>query len=277
MPPPRCLVAGSYPPVPGPAAAATVGAVRRAWAAGLEVLVASPRPSAATYVLATTGRGLARRLGSLGREHGCDQVVLCAEPGWPLPGPVPSRLAGLPLGRRARRWAAQLSRWLYERRQASSARALAAALAGYRHAELVVTGSAEDLTPCMASLAALCRAAAAVTAASEPLAGALRRAAAGHGAGRRALCRRQAEPVPGRRGGLARGRPAGAGRAPAGHPGAQAARSHRSQVAGPACAGRPCPSGPGARPSPGHSPALVTRPNPPTRQTLHSPPAGRAV
>ena len=41
----KSLVVGSYPPVPGPPAAATVAAVRRAWAAGREVVVVSPRPA----------------------------------------------------------------------------------------------------------------------------------------------------------------------------------------------------------------------------------------
>ena len=114
---PRCLVVGSYPPVPGPAAAATVAAVRRAWAAGRDVVVVSPRPSAAPFVLRATGaRGIAREVARLGRRHDCDRVVLCLEPGWPLRGSA-------------------------ER----AARSLAAALSSFQHAEVVVTGTASEV------------------------------------------------------------------------------------------------------------------------------------
>ena len=85
------LIAGSYPPVPGPAAAATLGAVRRAWDSGEEVVTASPRPSAAAHVL--PARGLARALGALARKYDCGRLVLCVEPGWPLFGRSPERQA----------------------------------------------------------------------------------------------------------------------------------------------------------------------------------------
>ncbi len=110
---PRCLVVGSYPPVPGPAAAATVAAVRRSWAAGLDVVVVSPRPSAAPLVLRAAGaRGIGREVARLGRHLACDRVVMCVVPGWPTPG-----------------------------RTGSGPRSLAAALSSFRHAEVVVTGA----------------------------------------------------------------------------------------------------------------------------------------
>jgi hypothetical protein len=149
--PVRCLVAGSYPPVPGAPAAATVAAVRRAWEAGLEVVVVSPRPSAAPFVLAVTGRGLARQLAALARRHGCERIVLCAEPSWPLCGRRPERRA----------WA------------------LASTLGRFGHAELVVTGSPEELGSSLGALAIVGRATATVTAGSEVLAEALRAVGAG--------------------------------------------------------------------------------------------------
>jgi hypothetical protein len=143
--------------VPGPAAAAAVAAVRRAWAEGQEVVVVSPRPSAAPFVLKATGtRGIAREVARLGRRHSCDRLVLCLEPGWPLRG-------------RARK---------------AGTRALAAALASFRHAEVVVTaGSGEawtDLAPSWraAELAPLWGAVEMVTAGSEQAAASLRAAGA---------------------------------------------------------------------------------------------------
>ncbi len=109
----RALVVGSYPPVPGAAAAATVAAVRRAWDAGVEVVVVSPRPSAASFVVPVAGTALGRELAKLRLAHACNEVVLCVEPGWPFG---------------ARRNATR------------TARALAHALRGFERAELVVTG-----------------------------------------------------------------------------------------------------------------------------------------
>ena len=82
----RALVVGSYPPVPGAAAAATVAAVRRAWDAGVEVVVVSPRPSAAPFVVPVAGTALGRELAKLRVAHACNEVVLCVEPGWPFGG-----------------------------------------------------------------------------------------------------------------------------------------------------------------------------------------------
>ncbi len=112
-----CLVVGSYPPVPGPASAATVAAVERAWAAGYEVRVISPRPSAAARVLAFDGPGLGAELERRCRTGSYRRVVVCAEPGWPFPA-EPGLLSG-------------------PRR---TARRLARALATVREAELVLTG-----------------------------------------------------------------------------------------------------------------------------------------
>ena len=146
---PRCLVVGSYPPVPGPAAAATVAAVRRAWADGLDVVVASPRPSAAPCVLrAAGGRGAGREIARLGRRHACERVVLCLEPGWPRSG-----RAGRAIG------------------------PLAAALSSFRHAEVVVTG---DIGVGRRLWAPLWGAAEVVTAGSEEVGASLRAAGARH-------------------------------------------------------------------------------------------------
>jgi hypothetical protein len=169
LPHPRtCLVAGSYAPAPGPAAAAAVAAVRRAWAEGREVLVVSPRPSAAPLVMpvagAAVGRTLARLRVSAGASTGlpgrrCEGVVVCLEPGWPLGrGFRPAR--GRPVSR------AELER---------AARALAIALSGFERAELVVTG---DLEVPQDVLALLWPAVDKVTASSDDVAAALRAAGA---------------------------------------------------------------------------------------------------
>ena len=130
--PNRWLVVGSYPPVPGPAAGATVAAVRRAWASGAEVVVVSPRPSAAPYVLRSArGRAVSRRLVRLGQQHGCGTLVLGLERGWPTLG-------------RAR----------------AGGEVLGAALSRFGTAELLVTG---ELGLAIEELGSLWRAAAVVT------------------------------------------------------------------------------------------------------------------
>ncbi len=113
---------GSYPPAPGPAAAATVAAVRRAWADGQEVVVVSPRPSAALLVMPVAGAEVGPALsklrrppgpGATGSGPGCDEVVVCMEPGWPLGRgrrPAPGRpMTGDELERAARSLASALS------------------------------------------------------------------------------------------------------------------------------------------------------------------------
>ncbi len=134
---PRRLVAGSYPPVPGEPSAATVAAVRRGWAEGRQVVVVSPRPSAAHLVARLAGPAAGRRLARLARELATDEVVACLEPGMPF---------------RPGRWGAR-----------RTARSLAGALGGCRWAEVVVTG---DLGVPPAALARLWPAVGAVTASS---------------------------------------------------------------------------------------------------------------
>lgn len=151
--PRTCLVAGSYPPAPGPAAAATVAAVRRAWAGGLDVVVASPRPSAAPLVMAVSGAAVGRALDKLPRF---DVVVVCLEPGWPLG----RGRSGRPVPR------AELER---------AARSLAASLSRFERAELVVTG---DLGVSAGVLALLWPPVQKVTASSEAVATFLRAAGA---------------------------------------------------------------------------------------------------
>ncbi len=148
----RYLVAGSYPPLPGQAPAATLAAVRRAWAEGAEVDVASPRPSAAKYVLAS-GKPLGRQLAALRRREGCDGVVLCVEPGWPLMPVGSSRRRSL--GGRRRRAVGGLTN----------------ALLGFSYAEVVVTGAPGDLVDQLDALAPLWPAVHKLTASSEALLG----------------------------------------------------------------------------------------------------------
>jgi hypothetical protein len=142
--------------VPGAPAAATVAAVQRVWATGAEVFVASPRPSAAPYLLTRLGPALGRELAALRWRLGCDEVVLCLEPGWPLTAPG----AG-PRGR--------------------TAQALAGALLGSLRAELVITGLPSAWAPALPALATLAPAVTVVTASSEELAAALMTALAGTG------------------------------------------------------------------------------------------------
>lgn len=81
----RILVVGTYPPIPLPAAAATVAAVRRAWGDGDEVTVVSPRVSAAHLAVPVAGILSGRRLANLRRHTGATRVVLVVEPGLPVP------------------------------------------------------------------------------------------------------------------------------------------------------------------------------------------------
>jgi hypothetical protein len=146
----RSLVVGSYPPVPGAPAAATVAAVRRAWDAGAEVVVVSPRPSAAPFVVPVAGAALGRELAKLRLAHACNEVVLCVEPGWPFGGHDRAGSHG-----------------------ARPARALAQALSGFERAELVVTGETGVAPEVMALFWPLVGP---VTASSEEVAAGLRAA-----------------------------------------------------------------------------------------------------
>jgi hypothetical protein len=121
----RVVVVGTYPPIPRPAAAATVAAVREAWAAGLEVTVVSPRVSAAHLAVPVAGPLAGRRLANVGRHTSARRVVLVTEPGMPVPaGP----------------------RWL----QLVTAAGLARALRTFDHVTVVRVGDL-DLPPALTS------------------------------------------------------------------------------------------------------------------------------
>ncbi len=81
------LVGGSYPPIPRPAASATVDAVRREWARGHDVAVVSPRPSAAHFAAPIAGPLAGRRLDNVRRLSGASRLVLCVEAGLPFAAP----------------------------------------------------------------------------------------------------------------------------------------------------------------------------------------------
>lgn len=118
----RRLVVGTYPPVPGPASAATLAAVRRGWASGREVVVASPRPSAAQEVVPVGGPAVGGAIAKLGRRLGCTELVVCLEPAWPFaprPGTTGTRSAD---------------------RVGRAVQAMAEAMSEFDRAELVVTG-----------------------------------------------------------------------------------------------------------------------------------------
>lgn len=173
---PYCLVVGSYPPAPGPAAAATVAAVRRAWADGQEVVVASPRPSAALLVMPVAGVEVGPALsklrrpsgsGATGSGPGCEDVVVCMEPGWPL-GRGRRPAPGRPFRRGPR---PAPGRPMTGEELERAARSLAAALSGFSRAQLVVTG---DLGLPGHVLAQLWPSVGTVTASSDEVAASLR-------------------------------------------------------------------------------------------------------
>jgi hypothetical protein len=83
----RVLVVGSYPPVPGAGSAATVAAVRRALADGDQVEVVSPRPSAAHRTARIKGGLAGWVIAREGRRARASALVLCVEPGMPIPSP----------------------------------------------------------------------------------------------------------------------------------------------------------------------------------------------
>lgn len=126
----RCLVLGSYPPVPGPASAATLAVVRSLWAEGAEVVVASPRPSAALEVITQVGAAAAARATELAAAHDCQELVLCLERGWPFLAYERQPRLGL--------WAPDL--------RTRAVRAWARSLANCERARLLVTGEV-GLTP----------------------------------------------------------------------------------------------------------------------------------
>jgi hypothetical protein len=120
--PRRTLIVGTYPPIPLPAAAATVAAVRRAWADGDEVTVVSPRVSAAQLAVPVAGILSGRRLANLRRHTGATRAVLVVEPGLPVPATT-----GGGFSARARQWA--------------TVRQLERAFRGFDHVTVVRAGS----------------------------------------------------------------------------------------------------------------------------------------
>ncbi|MFP5377802.1 MAG: hypothetical protein ACLGIO_13620 [Acidimicrobiia bacterium] len=78
----RVLVVGSYPPMPGPSARRALAVVGRLCAAGHDVEVLSPRPSAAHHHRPLAGLGAAVALARRARSY--DHLVLRLEPGLPL-------------------------------------------------------------------------------------------------------------------------------------------------------------------------------------------------
>ena len=81
------IIAGSYPPIPVPAADSTVDAVRRALREGHLVTVVSPRPSAAHYSVPLVGPFSGRRLSRLRRREQAERFVFVVEPGIPFDEP----------------------------------------------------------------------------------------------------------------------------------------------------------------------------------------------
>ncbi len=118
----RTLVVGTYPPVPGVAAAATVAAVRRAWANEEDVRVASFRPSAAHLHAPVVGVLAGDRLRHMNNAGGgFNRLVLAFERGIPVPV-----VTGRPTVADLRQ------RWTVSR--------LCAALNGFDHITLLVIG-----------------------------------------------------------------------------------------------------------------------------------------
>jgi hypothetical protein len=107
----RTVVAGSYPPVPRPAAAATLAAVRAALAAGDDVLVVSPRASAAHRRASLRGWRAVVALARLSR--GRQRLILVAEPDMPFSEET-DHGAAVSLGRVARTLYGGLDVWLID-------------------------------------------------------------------------------------------------------------------------------------------------------------------
>ena len=126
------LVVGSYPPVPGPAAAATLDAVRRAYAAGEDVVVVAPRHGAAHRTMRVAGPHAGSLLDRLRRESEASHLVLCAEAGLPIP------LVGKLVADRGR--------------QAQTVAGVAEAMARFDVVSLVVTGDLEVAPEVLAPL-----------------------------------------------------------------------------------------------------------------------------
>jgi hypothetical protein len=86
------VVVGSYPPMPGPATAATIAAVRRGWDAGTSVQVVSYRTGAAPIAVPVTGTIAGWRLEQVRRHFGGPaQIALGLQRGVPFSDPRPSQ------------------------------------------------------------------------------------------------------------------------------------------------------------------------------------------
>jgi hypothetical protein len=99
------VVIGSYPPMPGPGTAATLGAVRRAWSEGASVAMVSYRTGAAPLVVPVAGPLAGRRLAQVRRHFGAPpRVSLGVQAGVPFSDPRPwarwATAAGLALAMR---------------------------------------------------------------------------------------------------------------------------------------------------------------------------------
>lgn len=126
------LVVGTYPPIPGHAAAVTLAATRRAYAAGQEVVVVAPRPGAAHRTMAVVGPQAGERLEQARTEYGTRRLVLCVEAGMPVPVTPAQGIRGLGSRVQGARGVAQ--------RQASTVAGLAEALTRFDHVTVVVAG-----------------------------------------------------------------------------------------------------------------------------------------
>lgn len=93
------VVIGSYPPLPGPATAATLAAVRRAFAEGKTVRVVSYRKGAADATVPVAGPLAGRRLEQVRKLFaGPPEVVLGLQRGVPFSDPGPSQQIATALG-----------------------------------------------------------------------------------------------------------------------------------------------------------------------------------
>jgi hypothetical protein len=126
------VIIGSYPPMPGPATAATLGAVRRAWSSGWSVRVVSYRTGAADISVPVAGPLAGWRVEQIRRHFGGrSHLVLIVQSGAPFSD------LGLP-------------------QQAATASGLAIAARRFESFTLVV-GEDPDISPvCFRALARWC-------------------------------------------------------------------------------------------------------------------------
>lgn len=117
----KVIVAGSYPPIPVPAAGATLDAVRGALNEGHDVRVVSPRPSAAHFSGPLIGPIAGRRLNRLRRLTASTRLLFCLESEVPFDPPGSST--------RTSRWKALATAYL-----------LARTFGRFDHTTLIVVG-----------------------------------------------------------------------------------------------------------------------------------------